>query len=70
MVAGSNVSEAYRQHDVDGPVVRPDVALPYRSILYTFFSHPILPWTQMGNRPEEKCQNVGEAEVEEEDLDE
>lgn len=65
MIGGGHyVSEPNSQHDVGAPVVRPYIPFKPLGLVNFFDNHPVDFLVDVGHGDEEYCQDVGEAEVE------
>lgn len=67
---GVKISEAYCEHDVDSPVIGPDILFVPLCPVYVFKLIPILMLVNVGHGCEEDGEHMCEAEVEEYDFDE
>lgn len=65
-----NVSEAYSQHNVSGPVKGPHILLQPRRIGDTFVHEPVMLWIKIGHSSHKEGDNVGIAEVNYKNLNE
>ena len=70
VVGGRQVAEPDGQHDVDSPIVGPYVLREPVFGRDAFGSVPVVCGVDLRHRREKNCQNVGEAEVEEDHLHE
>lgn len=70
VVGGYDVSETYGQHDGRAPVVGPGVALEPVGCADAFYGLPVCLVVHAGHRREADCQDMREAEVKENHLDE
>ena len=70
VIGGWKVSEADSQHDVDAPVIGPNVLRKPAFARESFDLLPVVHGVEVGHRRQEDREDVGEAEVEEHDFDE
>ena len=69
VVAGMKVSEANSEHDVDSPVVGPDVLFVPLAVGDVDLAMPVLLRVEVGHGRQKDGEGVGEAEIEQDNFD-
>ena len=68
MVGGCEVTETDSQHDVDSPIVGPDVLGEPTITINALHFVPVLGCIELGHRCQEDGEDMGEAEIKEDNL--